>query len=135
MDEAVLYRGFTCLPSELPAILAEPLPPGTHWGSYRMAEYFAHQALGDRPGDEPVILAVPLSEFDPQFLRPDLEMTRDPVFEEDVEEEGLDEQWALSDKGWQDCLECYEAVVYDAPLELRPEHVMSGPAASDELAP
>lgn len=100
-----------------------------------MAEYFAYQALGDRPGDEPVILAVPLSEFDPQFLKPDLEMARDPVFEEDVEEDGLDEQWASSDKGWQDCLECYEAVVYEAPLTVGPEHVATGSLPQSRHAP
>jgi len=131
MDGEVLYRGITS--SDLEASLEGPLRPGTHWGSYRMAEYFATQALEDRPGEEPVILAVPLSEFDPSFLRPDLEMVRDPVFEEDIDEEGLDEQWASSGKGWQDCLTCYEAVVYDAPLTLRPEHVVLGPMSADPV--
>jgi len=127
MDGEILYRGITS--ADLRASLEAPLRPGTHWGSYRMAEYFATQALEDRPGEEPVILAVPLAEFDPRFLRPDLEMVRDPVFEEDVESEGLDELWAGSDKGWQDCLSYYEAVLYDAPLTLKREHVIFGDLA------
>jgi len=129
MDGEILYRGITS--ADLRASLEAPLRPSTHWGSYRMAEYFATQSLDDRPEEEPVILAVPLSEFDPRFLRPDLEMVRDPVFEEDIDEEGLDEQWASSEKGWQDCLACYEAVVYDAPLTLRPEHVVQWPTSAD----
>lgn len=119
-----LYRGLTT--ADPASLLTAPLAEGSHWGSYRMAEYFAYQALDDRPGEEPVILAVPLAEFDQALLEPDLEMARDLVFDEDVADGGFDALWKASAKTWRDSLACYDAVVYRGTLTLRREHVVVG---------
>jgi hypothetical protein len=72
-----------------------------------------------------------VSEFDLEALDPDLEMARDPVFEEDVKSDGLDEKWRMSEKTWRDALACYDAVIYRKPLTIRPEHIATGmPAGS-----
>lgn len=69
-----------------------------------------------RPGEQPVIISLPINRFDQSLLIPDPEMIRDPVFDEEADD--IQAAWKLSNKTWRESLLIAGAVIYLGDLEI-----------------
>ena len=90
-------------------IQEEGLLPGTYLGEKNIAEYYAETVEDD--GDEPIILAVDITDIPDAEVSPDLAGLEEPLtFTLGISEEEIEELWDETDKSWGACLELIGSV-------------------------
>ena len=120
MGTEYLYHGTSRAIME--KILASgAIKPPSWWGTEQVAEYYAVVAAEAEGKDDTdsVIFQVPLSRFNGAMLKPDGNSIAEPLtFTLGRSEEDLYEEWEASKGTWQECLEIYESVRYNAPMKV-----------------
>jgi hypothetical protein len=119
----VLYHGTSS--KHVKDILSVGLLAPNHWGTLRVARYFAKAECADS-GGRPAIFAMPLADFHHGGFQVDENMIDFPVLTHiaGADHGLLEEQWEESAQDWQACLAIYESVIYNSPLMLSRQNIM-----------
>jgi hypothetical protein len=114
LASGTLYHGTTDISAA--RILAEGMPAGSYWASYRCAEYYASEAVeAVEMGEvsEAAILSVDLSQLDPKLWTLDNPSIAEPLaFILEQSEDDLYERYEKTEGTPLDCLNIYESVKY-----------------------
>lgn len=111
-----LYHG--TISKHLPEILKNGFVEKSFFGSQRIAEYYA-EVTADELGGEPIVIAVPLSNFDPNSIEIDWNSYEEPItYALGMKEDELEELWEESDQTVSDFFDIYESVIYTKNLKL-----------------
>ena len=105
------------------------MPAGSHWGTERVAAYYAEDRAEAQTNDaiynemgteiEEAIIRVPLSRFNKASLKPDQNSVAEPLtYTLKRTEEDLYADWQKAKGTWEDSLRIYESVRYDAPIKV-----------------
>lgn len=109
-DSRRLYHGTSL--ARLPAILANGLTSPSCWGTRPVALYYA-EVTAEEEDSKPVLLAVPLTQFNLNQLRPDHNSIAEPLtMVLRSSEEVLNRQWEQAEGTWLDSLCVYGSVIY-----------------------
>ncbi len=111
-----LYHGTSDLHRQ--DILENGIQAPSYWGTVEIAQYYAEEAVAEKGGN-PLIVKVPLSEFDQSLLKPDQNSIEEPLtYTLRKTEDEVWEEWEESDGTWQDSLEIVESVIYDSIVKV-----------------
>ena len=117
--DGYLYHGTTT--EHVDNILENGFDEGSYFGSYRIAEFYAHsieEGSVKNNDVEPVIIAVPIKYFNLNNLEIDWNSYDEPItFTLGMKEDELEEMWEESDKSVESFYEIYESVVYGKKLK------------------
>jgi len=90
----------------------------SYWGTPEIAEYYA-EVVAEEDGSEQVILELPISAFNVAALVPDQNSIAEPLtYTLGRKEEELFTEWEGSDGTWEDSLEIYGSVRYNAAIDI-----------------
>jgi hypothetical protein len=118
LEEEELYHGTSDLYKQ--DILKNGIQAPSYWGTVEIAEYYA-KVIAEESGGNPLIIKIPLSEFDQSLLKPDHNSIAEPLtFTLGKSDEDVWEEWELvPDPGtWRDSLDIVESVIYDATVKV-----------------
>jgi len=103
------------------------LPEPSWWGTAEIAEYYAETAAEEiGPEEEYKVIKLPLSAFNPALLEADQNSVAEPLtYTLGRSEDELYEEWQNCKGTWQDSLRIYGSVVYNAPIEVTAQTVLS----------
>jgi len=112
-----LYHGTSS--NRIPQILSEGLNAPSHWGTIRIASFFARRECKE-VGGQSVLIAIHLNNLDERALSVDTEMLDFPVLTDiaGADHGELETQWEDSKQSWRDSLDTYESVVYAKRLTI-----------------
>lgn len=106
----------------LESIIERGIDPPSYWGVLSVVRYYERMKLHV---GEPLIFRVPLDQFRPMFLEPDMRGLQDPPDSSVTEmtEDELEDAWDESDQTWQASLNLIGSVAYHGVMQVTNRHI------------
>ena len=117
-EEEELYHGTSDLYKQ--DILENGIQAPSYWGTAEIAAYYAKE-VAEEYGGKPLIIKIPLSEFDQSLLEPDHNSIAEPLTHIlGKSDEDVGEEWEeVPEPGtWRDSLDIVESVIYNATVKV-----------------
>ena len=111
----------------LPDILEMGVRPLSYWGTMRVAMYYEGALYR---GDRTAILRVPLANFDPEYMEPDMRGLQDPppatVTFSDLTDDEISDAWdTIENPTWEDCLNLIGSISYRGVMMITKKNIFS----------
>jgi len=92
----------------------------SYWATLEVAEYYAEVAAEEDGSNIKVVIEMPIGLFSSDHLAPDDNSIAEPLtYTLGMTETDLYDQWQSSDGTWEDSLEIYGSVKYNAVVDIR----------------